>query len=138
MTPSEHIDQLIAQLDDWRGDLLARTRRCILAAHPDITEDWKYRGSPVWSAHGQLVVGNAHKDKVKLTFAHGAKLDDPDRLFNNGLGGNAWRAIDLFTASELDEAALTRLVAAAVAFNEAKRAGKAAAKEPKPPAAETQ
>ena len=122
MTPSEQIDRLITQLDDWRGELLAKLRRCILAADPDITEDWKYRGSPVWSAHGQLIVGNAHKGKVKLTFAHGAKLEDADKLFNAGLDGNAWRSIDLFEDRHLDELAFVRLVREAVAYNRAKRA----------------
>jgi hypothetical protein len=124
MSPSEQLDRLIADLGDWRGDLLARARRAILAADPAIIEEWKYRGSPVWSANGQLVVGNAHKDKVKLTFSHGAKLDDPDGLFNAGLEGNFWRAIDLFQDSPFDESALTELVASAVAYNRARQASK--------------
>src|SRR5690349_17478843 len=96
MNPSEQIDRLLAKLTDWRGKTLACVRGAILAADPQIIEEWKWMGSPVWSRDGILVVGNAHKAKVKLTFPHGAKLPDPDKLFNAGLGGNAWRAIDLF------------------------------------------
>src|SRR5258708_22599660 len=96
MNPSERIDQLIAGLTDWRGKTLASIRKSILEADREIIEEWKWMGSPVWSHDGIIAVGNAHKDKVKLTFAHGASLPDPDKLFNAGLGGNAWRAIDLF------------------------------------------
>lgn len=117
MTDSSQIDALIARLDDWRGHTLALVRKTILAADKDIVEAWKYMGSPVWSCHGTIAVGNAHKDKVKLTFAHGAALADPDRLFNAGLGGKQWRAIDLREGDKLDAPALTRLVRAAIAFN---------------------
>lgn len=117
MTASGQIDALIAGLGDWRGRTLAAARNAILAADPDIVEEWKYRGSPVWSCHGPIAVGNAHKDKVKLTFAHGAALADPDGLFNAGLGGRQWRAIDLYAGDKLDAPALTRLVRAAVARN---------------------
>ncbi len=96
MNPSERIDQLIAGLTDWRGKTLASIRKSILEADREIIEEWKWMGSPVWSRDGIIAVANAHKDKVKLTFAHGAHLPDPDKLFNAGLGGNAWRAIDLF------------------------------------------
>jgi hypothetical protein len=93
MNPSERIDQLIAGLPDWRGKTLAGIRKSILEADREIIEEWKWMGSPVWSHNGILAVGNAHKDKVKLTFSHGASLPDPDKLFNAGLKGNAWRAL---------------------------------------------
>jgi len=85
MTPSEKIDQLIAKTTDWRGKTLAAVRKAILGADKQIVEEWKWMGSPVWERDGIIAVGNAHKDKVKLTFAHGASLADPDRLFNAGL-----------------------------------------------------
>jgi len=112
------IDQYVAALADWRGPALARLRKAILKADPAIVEAWKWRGSPVWCLDGNLVVGNAHKEKVKLTFSHGAALSDPDGLFNNGLGGKVWRAIDVFEGDSIDEKALTRLVRAAIAFNQ--------------------
>ena len=96
MTPSERIDDLIAELNDWRGKMLATIRKTILEADREIIEEWKWMGSPTWSRDGIIAVGNAHKDKVKLTFAHGASLSDPVKLFNAGLEGNKWRAIDLF------------------------------------------
>jgi hypothetical protein len=121
MTPSERIDELIAGLSDWRGKTLARVRKSILAADSEIIEEWKWRGSPVWSRDGVIVVGNAHKEKVKLTFLHGAKLPDPDKLFNAGLEGGAWRAIDLFEGDKVDERALKNLVRAAIAHNQTKK-----------------
>ncbi|MBU1374458.1 MAG: DUF1801 domain-containing protein [Alphaproteobacteria bacterium] len=120
MTPSERIDQLIAETTDWRGATLAHLRQAMLAADPGIVEDWKYMGSPVWSRDGAIAVGNPHKDKVKLTFSHGASLPDPDKLFNNGFGGKVWRAIDVFEGETIDPRALTDLVRAAVAFNQSK------------------
>jgi len=117
MNPSERIDQLIAGLTDWRGKTLASIRKSILEADREIIEEWKWMGSPVWSHDGIIAVGNAHKDKVKLTFAHGASLPDPDKIFNAGLGGNAWRAIDFFEGDKVDEAALKDLIRAAVALN---------------------
>lgn len=125
-TPSEKIDQLISDLDDWRGETLAGIRTIILKADPEIIEEWKWMGSPVWSRSGMIAVGNAHKDKVKLTFSHGAALPDPDTLFNAGLGGKVWRAIDLFEGDRIDEEALKALVRAAVAFNIARVAGRSA------------
>ena len=125
MNPSERIDQLIAKLTDWRGKTLASVRKCILAADPEIIEEWKWMGSPVWSRDGIIAVGNAHKDKVKLTFSHGANLPDPEKLFNAGLQGNAWRAIDLFEGDKINERALKNLIRATVAFNlERKSKGK--------------
>src|SRR6201998_2597593 len=120
MNPAERIDQLIAGLIDWRGKTLASVRKSILAADREIIEEWKWMGSPVWSCDGIIAVGNAHKDKVKLTFAHGAHLPDPDKLFNAGLGGNAWRAIDLSEGDNISERALKNLVRAAVAYNQTK------------------
>lgn len=118
--PSLRIDEYIAGLADWRGPMLARLRKAILKADPAIVEAWKWMGSPVWVLDGNLLVGNAHKEKVKLTFAHGAALADPDKLFNNGFGGKVWRAIDLFEGDTIDEKALTALVRTAVAFNRGK------------------
>jgi hypothetical protein len=126
MKPSERIDQLIAELADWRGKTLASIRKSILEADREIIEEWKWMGSPVWSRDGIIAVGNAHKDKVKLTFAQGARLPDPDKLFNAGLGGNAWRAIDLFEGDKINERALKNLVGAAVDYNQIKLTGKAA------------
>jgi hypothetical protein len=127
MNPSERIDQLIAGLTDWRGKTLAGIRKAILAADPEIIEEWKWMGSPVWSRDGMIAVGNAHKDKVKLTFSHGASLPDPDRLFNAGLGGNQWRAIDFFEGGKMNERALKNLVRAAIDYNQIKLKRKAAA-----------
>jgi hypothetical protein len=125
MNPSEHIDALIAKLTDWRGKTLATIRKSMLEADREIIEEWKWMGSPVWSRDGMIAVGNAHKDKVKLTFSHGARLPDPDKLFNAGLGGNAWRAIDLFEGDKINERALKNLVRAAVHYNQAKMKRKA-------------
>src|SRR5208282_3502912 len=114
MNPSERIDQLIAGLKDWRGKTFASIRKSILEADREIIEEWKWMGSPVWYRHGMIAVANAHKGKVKLTFAHGARLADPDKLFNAGLEGNARRAIDLFENDRINERALKTLVRAAV------------------------
>jgi hypothetical protein len=121
------INELIAGLPDWRGKTLASIRKSILEADREIIEDWKWMGSPVWSHDGIIAVGNAHKDKVKLTFAHGASLPDPDRLFNAGLQGNAWRAIDLFEGDKINERALKNLIRAAVEYNQIKLRSKAPA-----------
>ena len=121
------IDQLIAKLTDWRGKTLASVRKSILEADPEIVEEWKWMGSPVWSRDGIIVVGNAHKDKVKLTFAHGAILQDPEKIFNAGLGGKTWRAIDLFEGDKINERALKNLVRAAVDYNQIKLKRKAPA-----------
>ena len=114
---SRFIDRLIARLPDWRGKTLAHVRKTTLAADPEIIEEWKWMGSPVWSRGGIIAVGNAHKDKVKLTFPYGAHLPDPHKLFNAGLGGNAWRAIDIHEGENIDEAAFKDLVRAAIALN---------------------
>jgi hypothetical protein len=120
MDPSERIDQLIAGLTDWRGKTLASIRKSILEADREIIEEWKWMGSPVWSRDGIVAVANAHKDKVKLTFAHGASLPDTDKLFNAGLGGNAWRAIDFFKGDKINGRALRDLVRAAIDYNQIK------------------
>jgi hypothetical protein len=127
MNPSERIDELIAELTDWRGKTLAGIRKTILEADREIIEEWKWMGSPVWSHNGIIAVGNAHKDKVKLTFSHGASLPDPDKLFNAGLEGNVWRAIDVFEGDKINERALRNLVRAAVAYNQINLKRKAAA-----------
>jgi len=121
MNPSERIDRLIAELPDWRGKTLAGVRKAILAADREIIEEWKWMGSPVWSKDGIIAVGNAHKEKVKLTFARGAKLPDPDKLFNAGLEGGTWRAIDLFEGDEINAPALKKLVRAAIDYNQSKK-----------------
>jgi hypothetical protein len=128
MDPSERIDQLIAELTDWRGKTLAGIRKTILEADREIIEEWKWMGSPVWSRDGIIAVGNAHKDKVKVTFAQGARLPDPDKLFNAGLEGNTWRAIDLFEGDKINAGALKNLVRAAVDYNQIKLTGKAGAR----------
>jgi len=120
MTPSQQIDQLIAGLTDWRGNILASVRKTILEADPEIVEEWKWMGSPVWCSNGNMVVGNAHKDKIKLTFSHGASLPDPEKLFNNGFGGKVWRSIDIFEGDEIDAQALKDLIRAAVDYNQAR------------------
>jgi hypothetical protein len=129
MDPSARIDQLIAGLADWRGKTLAGIRKTILAADREIVEEWKWMGSPVWSRDGIIAVGNAHKDKVKLTFAHGASLADPQQLFNAGLDGKVWRAIDLSEGDTIDPRALQNLVRAAVAFNQTTSKKKTASKK---------
>jgi hypothetical protein len=120
MNPSERIDQVIEGLTDWRGKTLASIRKTILEADREIIEEWKWMGSPVWSRDGIIAVGNAHKDKVKLTFAQGASLPDPDKLFNAGLEGNRWRAIDFFEGDKINARALQNLVRAAVDYNRIK------------------
>ena len=127
MNPSERIDELIARLTDWRGKTFAGVRKSILEADREIIEEWKWMGSPVWSRDGMIAVANAHKGKVKLTFAHGARLADPDKLFNAGLDGNMRRAIDFFEGDRINERALKNLVRAAVDYNQSKSKKKAPA-----------
>lgn len=126
MNPSQRIDALIAGITDWRGETFAEVRRVILEADDGIVEEWKYMGSPVWYRDGMIAVANAHKGKVKLTFASGASLPDPDKLFNAGLEGNARRAIDFLEGDKVDARALKTLVRAAIAFNQSKSKKKAA------------
>ncbi|MBS0548697.1 MAG: DUF1801 domain-containing protein [Proteobacteria bacterium] len=120
MTPSQRIDRLIADIPDWRGKTFAAVRKAIRAADPEIVEEWKWMGSPVWSRDGMIAVANAHKGKVKLTFAHGAKFADTGKLFNASLDGNLRRAIDFLEGDKVDAAALKKLVRAAIAYNQAK------------------
>jgi hypothetical protein len=139
MDASETIDRMIAGLTDWRRKTFASMRKTILAADREIIEEWKWMGSPVWSRDGMIAVANAHKGKVKLTFAHGAKLADPDKLFNAGLEGNMRRAIDFLEGDKIDERALKNLVRAAIEYNQTKlkknapaaKRAKAAEKAPK-------
>jgi hypothetical protein len=120
MNPSERIDELIAGITDWRGKTFAGIREAILEADQEIVEEWKWMGSPVWYRDGMIAVANAHKGKVKLTFAHGARLADPDKLFNAGLEGNARRAIDFFEGDKINRRALKDLVRAAIEYNQTK------------------
>ncbi|WP_198920032.1 DUF1801 domain-containing protein [Pseudomonas chlororaphis] len=114
---SRLIDERIEELGDWRGEMLPRVRRLIRQADPQVVEEWKWRGVPVWSHGGILCTGETYKSVVKLTFAKGAALDDPAGLFNASLEGNTRRAIDLHEGDSLDEAALQALILAAVALN---------------------
>lgn len=117
MSASERIDKRIASLGDWRGKRLAEIRKLIHEVDPEVVEDWKWMGTPVWSHDGMYVLANPHKDKVKITFFHGAKLPDPKKLFNAGLEGGKWRAIDLREGDKLDTTALKALLRAAVDYN---------------------
>lgn len=122
---SAHIDAKIAALDDWRGETLARLRKIILEAGPDIVEEWKW-GVPVWSCNGIICTGETYKAAVKMTFAKGASLDDPAGLFNSSLEGNVRRAIDVHAGETIDEKALQALVRAAAELNASSAAKKAA------------
>jgi hypothetical protein len=116
-SPSQLIDARIEELGDWRGETLARVRNLIKQADPDVVEEWKWRGVPTWYHDGIVCTGETYKDKVKMTFAKGASLDDPSGLFNSSLGGNTRRAIDFHEGEEIDEKALKTLIRAAVALN---------------------
>ena len=131
MNPSERIDELIAGLTDWRGKTFASVRKSILGADPKIIEEWKWMGSPVWSRDGMIAVANAHKGKVKVTFAHGASLADPDKLFNAGLEGNMRRAIDFLEGDKVNDRALKALVRAAIEYNQTKLKKNAPARKSK-------
>ncbi|MFZ5935418.1 hypothetical protein BGP84_16315 [Pseudomonas putida] len=120
LTPSEQIDTRIAALGDWRGPALARLRALIHQADPEVLEEVKWRGVPVWSHAGILCTGESYKDKLKLTFAKGAHLADPTGLFNASLDGNTRRAIDVFEGDDIDEQAFISLIRAAVALNASK------------------
>ncbi|MCL4487139.1 MAG: DUF1801 domain-containing protein [Chloroflexi bacterium] len=126
---SELIDNLVAGLTDWRGKTLADIRRIIHEADPEIVEEWKWMGAPVWSHEGIVCVGNAFKDKVKLTFYEGASIPDPDKLYNNGFEGKQWRTIDFFKDDKVKERELKNLVRAAVDLNLARASTKAGAKK---------
>ena len=116
-SPSQLIDARIAELDDWRGETLGRLRALVKEADPDVVEEWKWRGVPVWSHDGINCTGETYKSVVKMTFARGASLDDPSGLFNASLEGNTRRAIDIHEGDEVDEEALTALIRAAIALN---------------------
>jgi hypothetical protein len=117
-SPSRLIDERIKELSDWRGKTLARVRALIKQADPDVVEEWKWRGVPVWSHDGIICTGESYKNVVKLTFLKGAKLEDPSGLFNSSLEGNARRAIDLHEADQIDADAFKKLVRAAIALNQ--------------------
>ncbi|OYU91245.1 MAG: hypothetical protein CFE29_09000 [Bradyrhizobiaceae bacterium PARB1] len=121
-SPSSLIDARIKELGDWRGKTLAHIRALITAAVPDIVEEWKWRGVPVWEHNGIICTGESYKSAVKLTFAKGAALDDPKGLFNASLDGNVRRAIDLHEGDKIDEKAFKALIKAAAALNASKPA----------------
>jgi hypothetical protein len=121
-SPSQHIDARIKELGDWRGETLARVRSLIKEACPDVVEEWKWRGVPVWELAGIICTGETYKAVVKLTFAKGASLADPSHLFNSSLEGNTRRAIDIHEGDKMDEKALKALIRCAVALNSLKKA----------------
>src|SRR5256886_14132799 len=121
-SPAQLIDARIEELDDWRGEMLSRLRALIRQADPEVVEEWKWRGVPVWSHAGIICTGETYKTVVKLTFAKGASLEDPSRLFNSSLEGNTRRAIDFQEGDKIDEKALTALVRAAVSLNKSSAA----------------
>jgi hypothetical protein len=120
-SPSQLIDARIKELGDWRGKTLSRLRTLVKQADPDVVEEWKWRGVPVWSHDGIICTGETYKNVVKMTFAKGAALKDPAGLFNSSLEGNTRRAIDFHEGDKIDEPALKSLVRAAVTLNESKR-----------------
>ena len=124
MSASDNITKRIAELADWRGEMLAHIRKLIHEACPDVTEEWKWRGVPVWEKDGIICTGETYKAVVKLTFAKGAALDDPKKLFNSSLEGNVRRAIDIKEGEKINEGAFKNLIKAAAAANTTARAGK--------------
>jgi hypothetical protein len=116
----KEVDKHIAAIEDWRGKTFAAIRKAVLAADKDIVEEYKWRGTPLWSLDGMICVANAFKGRVNVTFAYGARLADPDKLFNDGFGGNTRRAINYFEGDKVDAAALKKLVKAAIEHNRAK------------------
>src|SRR3954464_13427580 len=132
-SPSQHIDARIKELGDWRGETLARVRNIIKQAVPDVVEEWKWRGVPVWEHGGIICTGETYKEVVKLTFAKGAAVEDPARLFNSSLEGNTRRAIDIRQGDKIDDKAFKALIRAAVALNTAaKPAARSAGAKKKP------
>jgi len=123
-TPAQHIDARIKELGDWRGETLARIRSIIKQAVPDVVEEWKWRGVPVWEHDGIICTGETYKAVVKMTFAKGAALDDPTDLFNSSLEGNTRRAIDFHQGDKIDEKALKALIREAAALNSSARAAR--------------
>jgi len=132
-SPSQLIDARIKALSDWRGETLARVRNLIKQADPEVVEEWKWRGVPVWSHAGIICTGETYKNVVKLTFAKGASLEDPSGLFNSSLEGNTRRAIDLHEGDKIDETALKALIRAAAALNTSVRAAAGAVRSRKRP-----
>jgi hypothetical protein len=132
-SPSQLIDARIKELSDWRGETLARVRALIKRAEPEVVEEWKWRGVPVWEHAGIICTGETYKNAVKLTFAKGASLEDPSRLFNSSLEGNTRRAIDFHEGDKIDEKALKALIRAAVALNTSVRATAGAIRSQKRP-----
>jgi len=122
-SPSQLIDARIEELGDWRGETLGRLRALVKEADPDVVEEWKWRGVPVWSHGGLICTGETYKNVVKMTFAKGAALKDPSRLFNSSLEGNTRRAIDFHEGEKIDEKALTALIQAAVTLNTSRTRG---------------
>jgi len=120
-TPSELIDGRIEELGDWRGDMLAQIRKLVKQADPDVVEEWKWRGVPIWEHDGIICTGETYKQVVKVTFAKGASLDDPSGMFNSSLEGNTRRAIDFREGEKIDEKAFKALIRAAVELNKAKK-----------------
>jgi len=129
--PKELIDARIKELDDWRGKTLAQLRKLINEADPDVVEEWKWMGTPVWSHDGIVCTGESYKQVVKLTFLKGASLKDPAKLFNSSLDGNARRAIDIHEGDRIDAAKFKALIREAIALNGAKKPKKATAKKSK-------
>jgi hypothetical protein len=127
MSPSDMIDGRIRELGDWRGEMLSRLRGLIKQAIPEVVEEWKWRGVPVWYRDGMICTGETYKSVVKLTFANGAALEDPSELFNSSLEGNVRRAIDIHEGDKVNERALKNLVRAAVDYNQSKSKKKAPA-----------
>lgn len=123
-SPSRLIDERIKELGDWRGKMLSQIRGLIKQADPDVIEEWKWRGVPVWSHDGIICTGETYKNVVKMTFAKGASLDDPSGLFNSSLDGNTRRAIDFHEGEKIDEKALKALIREAVALNASSKASK--------------
>jgi hypothetical protein len=122
-SPSRLIDERIEELGDWRGQMLLRVRNLIRQVDPEVVEEWKWRGTPVWSHDGMICTGETYKNAVKITFAKGASLEDPTHIFNSSLDGNARRAIDFHEGDDADEEALKELIRAAVALNMSRRKG---------------
>ncbi|MGX9574765.1 DUF1801 domain-containing protein [Mesorhizobium sp. f-mel] len=130
-TPSQLIDARINELRDWRGEMLARVRTLIKQADPEVVEEWKWRGVPVWEHAGIICTGETYKNVVKMTFAKGASLEDPSGLFNSSLQGSTRRAIDIHEGDKIDEEALKALIRAAVALNMSGRASTSRSQKPK-------
>jgi hypothetical protein len=132
MNASKQVDKLIRDAGDWRGEVLAKIRKVILSSDAGIVEEWKWMGTPTFSKNSVICIMNPHKGKVKVTFADGAALQDPDKLFNAGLGGKKWRAIDVFEGDKINERALKALVKEAAAFDALKAKAAASKRKAKP------